>query len=176
MTFFKKSLIASACLFSLSSGMAYAEFQVTGGYTHIKSDTSVIDVSVSAATVGVGYEFATGSNAWTITPEVRFGVGVKDDDVRVFDTTVNLDVDHYTEFAVKANYYFNESSYLFIQPAYANLDIEASSNGVTASSDGWEFGYGIGAGFKPTEKIGLELSYQDFDGADVISGTLRYTF
>ena len=172
----KTSLLALATASVLMAGSAHAEWNWSAGYTNISDDDDGVDISLNALTVGVGYEFETTYDAFTIMPELKVGFGVTDDDVSFLGTNVNVDIDRYTELSLRANYQVNDSFFVYAQPAYANLKIEASANGFSESDDEWEFGYGVGAGFKASENLAFELSYQDFDGTDVISGSVRYFF
>ncbi|MDM7862092.1 outer membrane beta-barrel protein [Alteromonas sp. ASW11-36] len=172
----KTSMLAMATASLLMAGSAHADWNWSAGYTNISDDDDGIDISLSAVTVGVGYEFETTYDAFTVMPELKVGFGVADDNVRIADTNINVDIDRYTELSVRANYQVNDSFFIYAQPAYANLKIDASANGFSESEDDWEFGYGVGAGFKASDDLAFELSYQDFDGTDVVSGTVRYFF
>lgn len=172
----KASLLALSAASLFAAGSAQADWNWSAGFTNISGDDDGVDISLNALTVGVGYEFETTYDAFTIMPELKVGFGVSDDDVRFAGTNINVNIDRYTELSLRANYKLNDSFFIYAQPAYANLKIEASANGFSDSDDDWEFGYGVGAGFKATEDLALELSYQDFDGTDVISGTVRYSF
>jgi hypothetical protein len=47
---------------------------------------------------------------------------------------------------------------------------------MSAKEDDWEFGFGGGVGFIPSDSVMLEAIFEDFDGTNVISAGLRYSF
>jgi len=61
-------------------------------------------------------------------------------------------------------------------PSYAILDVKASFNGMSASDDSWELGFGTGIGKKLTAKMSVEAFYENYDGTDVLTVSFKYAF
>jgi opacity protein-like surface antigen len=168
-----------ACVLTLAGNNAYANTSLTAGYSDLSADTEGFDISLSALTVGIAYELDINSERFTLMPEFRFGKGVNDDTAEIFGFDVfpaDVAIDHYMVLSLRGNYAFTDSVYFFAQPAYANLKIEVTNFGESESDDNWDFGYGIGAGFSPMDNFSLEVSYENFDETDVLTGTVRYRF
>jgi hypothetical protein len=67
--------------------------------------------------------------------------------------------------------------YVYIVPSYGKLELTASANGFSESSDSdWEFGLGGGFGYMVTETTSVEVSYETFDDADVLSIGAKFAF
>lgn len=178
--FSRKTLsIVLACSLLIASHSATSAVSLSLGYSDFSTDTEGFDISLSAMTLGVGYELQTNSERFTLMPEFKIGVGVSDDTAELFGDDVfpaDVEVRRYLALSIRGNYALSDSAYVFIQPAYANLDVEVSAFGTRSNDDEWEFGFGIGAGFSPSEAISLEVSYESFDDTDVLSGLIRYRF
>lgn len=160
-------LVMVSVLLSVTSIAAQAEF--VGGVAYGRLSDSGIDLGGLQGLLG--YEYSIAENV-TLTPEVRFGVGIGD------DSFGGASVELGTFYGVNLRAQWNTSSniYFYLQPSYVNFELEASVGGISASDDTWEFGAGAGVGYQATEKLGFELSYEDFDGASVISAGLRFSF
>jgi hypothetical protein len=48
--------------------------------------------------------------------------------------------------------------------------------GMSAKEDDWETGFGAGVGFVPMNNFMLEAIFEDFEGTNVISAGIRYSF
>lgn len=170
----KKVLLAASvlgCSFAASAG-----WQLGGGYSNISSDEGGIDVSLGALYASAGYKYDTSHKGLSIVPELRLGVGIGDDDVRIFGRTVNVEVDRFVAFSVRAQQTFDNDVYAYVMPTYADLKIEASAFGNSASDSDSEFGYGLGLGYNVSSTSSIELSYEDIDDADIISIGYKVNF
>ena len=78
----------------------------------------------------------------------------------------------FIEAALRLQYDFSDQVYGYLQAGYAELSIE--SHGF--ESDEWDFGGGIGAGYKINDNFALEATYQDFDNTDTYTVGVRYRF
>ena len=114
-------------------------------------------------------------------PELRIGTGVSDDEVD-FDGSgdiiyrVDVEIKTFTALSLRGQYDISDSVSVFVQPVYANLDVEASGFGRSASDDEWDFGVGAGLIARANEQYSFEVSYERFDETDVISAGVRYHF
>lgn len=169
-----RKLFLVVVLAALSS-VASAEWVAGVGYTNLSDDEDGIDVSVGAIAGSIGYRFPSASN-WSIMPELRVGFGVNDDTVDVLGTRFDVEVNRFIALTLRGQYDVNDSVYVFAQPSYANLDLEVSAFGLSASDDDDEFGFGAGVGLKFVDNMSGELSYEYFDGTDVISVGIKYSF
>lgn len=167
----KKSLIALALTLGFAAS-ANADWNIAAGYSNLSDSDDGIDISLNAITAGVGYEVEFADSQFSVMPELRIGFGAGDDDMGGF----KLEIERYMAISVRGVYHATDAIYIYAQPSYANLEIKASGFGELATDDEWEFGVGAGVGFKATENLGLELSYEVFDGTDVITAGIRYSF
>lgn len=173
----RKSMFAvSAFTLALISTSVSANWQVTGGFTNLSDDSDGFDVSLSAITAGLAYEIGEQESQFTITPELKIGLGVDDDTIDFFISDIKVEIERYIAISARGTYYANDSFYIFAQPTYANLKTKATLFGESESDDEWELGAGIGIGFQTSENFSLEVSYENFDGTDAISGGFRYRF
>ena len=65
---------------------------------------------------------------------------------------------------------------MYAAPSYARAEVTASSGGISVSDDDWEFGFGGGAGYKFSDTVWGEISYETFDGTDVLSVGFKVGF
>ncbi|MGY6555486.1 MAG: outer membrane beta-barrel protein [Wenzhouxiangella sp.] len=158
------AILLSACM----TGSALAGPTGSIGYTQL---VDVDGVDLGAIYGSAGFEFDLGPNV-SVTPELRVGFGVTD------DTLFGIDVElrRLYGLATRVNYNANNGLYLFATASYVNYEFKASAFGSSASEDTWEFGIGAGLGFYFTERLGLELQYENVDSEDVISAGLRLRF
>jgi len=158
-------------LLSLLPFAANAEWVGGVGYVNLSDDDGGIDVSLDAIAASIGYRFAS-ENDFFLMPEFRIGIGVGDDTV----LGVNVEVESLLAFSVRGQYDFASGAYVYAAPSYANLDLKATSGSVSASEDDWEFGFGAGFGYRFTDTVSGELSYETYDGTDVIGVAAKFWF
>lgn len=194
----KKASLGLA-LFCLANS-AVAQWEVTAGYSQLDLDMG-LSFDLGAAVLGAGYNFPI-SERLNITPMVRIGFGMKDDDFPwTLGTTENgqpvqyrpdakLKVNQYYGVQVRGEFQLNNSVYLFVAPSYSVLEekitvnyqsvgLDFSNKSVRRDWDG--FGIGAGAGWKFTDFIGAEFSYETADfgrGVDVntLNVQMRFSF
>lgn len=167
----KKSFITLALTLGFATTVS-ADWNVAAGLTNFSDSDDGIDISLNAITAGVGYEFASSDNQFSFMPELRIGSGTDDDNTG----GIKLEIERYVAISVRGIYHASDAIYIYAQPSYANLKIKGTGFGQTASDDEWEFGVGAGVGFNATEQLSFELSYENFDETDVITGGMRYAF
>ena len=141
------------------------------GYVNLSDSEGGIDISLNAIAASIGYRFESETN-FSFMPELRYGFGVGDDDI----LGVKVEIESILALSVRGQYDFESGVYLFGAPAYANLDVKASSGGLSASDDDWEFGVGGGIGYMFSEQASGELSYETYDGTDVIGVAVKVSF
>lgn len=129
-----------------------------------------IDLSFTLLHGSVGYRFDSG-DVFSFTPELRFGVGVTDDDF----LGVTFEVDSFYGFGVRGEVEAADA-YVFVNPTYTNFQLDGSIGGVTASTDDWSFGIGIGAGMNLSRNASIEISYEAVEDADVFGIGVRFDF
>jgi len=171
-TMYKKALVTF--LLTAVSLTAHAEWIGGVSYTSLSDDDAGVDVDLGALSGSIGYTFR--QNEFSIIPEVHIGLGISDDSVTVLGTKVDVELDRFIVLAVRGQYSFNESFYVYAQPSYANAKLTAKASGISVSDDDWEFGIGAGGGFQVNPKVAAELGYDTYDGTDAISVGLRFNF
>jgi opacity protein-like surface antigen len=150
-----------------NAGMAYSNFQ---------DDEEGIDISLDGVTLSVGYEFAVKDSKLSFMPELRLGFGAEDDNISEFETNITVGIETYYGVTARGTYHASPHFYVFLQPSYVNLEVKATSMGMSAKEDDWETGFGGGVGFVPMDNFMLEAIFEDFDGTNVISAGIRYSF
>lgn len=154
----------------LSSGAAA---QVTGsvGYSNFDFD----GISLGALQGTVGYRFpvmeGAGGTGYVI-PELRLGFGVGDDSFM----GGKVEIDNYIGGAARFQYEADNGFYGFLQASMVNYEMKWSYQGFSGSDSDTEFGIGLGGGMYFTDMMGIELSYENVDEADVINISLRLEF
>ena len=167
------------CGFLLTWGMsvqASAGWNAGLAYSHFKDDEDGVDISLDAVTLSVGYEIRIEDSKFSFMPELRVGFGVGDDTINEFETDFMLEIETYYGLSARGTYHASPNFYIFLQPSYVNLEVKVSAMGMSAKEDDWEFGLGGGVGFIPTDNVMLEAIFEDFDGTNVISAGVRYSF
>jgi len=173
-----------ACALGIIGNNVYANTSLSVGYSDLSAEIEVFDItlsdlSLSALMVGIAYELDTNSERFTLVPEFKLGIGVNDDTAAVFGSDVvpaDVAIKHYIVLSLRGNYALSDSVYLFAQPVYANLEIEVSNFGESDSDNQWDFGFGVGLGFSSMDNFSLELSYEEIDDSDLLTGAVRYRF
>lgn len=173
-------LLVSTSMVAVASDDGSQNRWVSGiGYANLSDEVDEFDISVSAIVGSLGYKIKSGPNFY-LMPEVRFGVGVADDTVSMFGVDVDIELDRFLALSVRGQFDLDSGIYLFAAPTYANAKFTASASqyGQSASitEDSWEFGLGLGAGYNFNSTTSLEISYEQFDGTDVLSLGLKTSF
>ncbi len=162
---FKKQLVA--ILLAGASFSSLANWVGGVSYTSLSEE----DIKFGAITGSIAYKIDS-DNALSIMPELRYGIGIKDDSIYGFD----VELDRFIALSVRGEYEFDSGLYLYAAPSYGNVKLTASMYGESVSDDEWEFGYGAGIGYQFNESIAAELSFEDYDGTDVISVGIKFDF
>ncbi|MEO1543509.1 MAG: outer membrane beta-barrel protein [Pseudomonadota bacterium] len=161
------------CIVGLLIVSSSAPAQWIGGvslFSFSDSDDGV-DIQLTGVLVAAGYVFEV-ENGFYVIPEVRLGSGVTGDTV----FGVDVDLDSFFSLGVRGQLDIGEAFYVFGTPSYARAEATASSGTQSESDDGWETGFGAGAGYKVSETFWTELSYETYDGTDFISLGIRSRF
>jgi hypothetical protein len=171
-----KKLICGLLLAAGVSAQASADWNAGLAYSNFQDDEDGIDISLDSVTLSVGYEFAVNNSKFSFMPELRLGFGVGDDNISEFENNINVEIQTYYGVTARGTYHASPNFYVFLQPSYVNLEVKASSMGMSAKEDDWETGFGGGVGFVPMDNFMLEAIFEDFDGTNVISAGIRYSF
>lgn len=171
--------LAAALTLAFSSS-ALADWNLSASYNNFSDDTDGIDISMGAVTAGLGYKYEYPNSKFSVMPELRIGTGVKDDDFVLWygdmGISATVEIKTFTALSVRGQYEISDSVSVFVQPVYANLDVEVSLYGESASDDEWDFGVGAGLIARANEQFSFEVSYERFDDTDVVSAGVRYHF
>ena len=111
---------------------------------------------------------------------MRVGFGVREDVVSLSGNDIEVGLDGLFIVSLKAQHEFDNNLYVFVAPSYGNVDVTASAylNGQNFSGNDntWIFGIGSGLGYRFSENMSAELSYESFEGTDAISAGLKVNF
>ena len=166
----KKSLVVFSLLALPLT--ASADWSAGAGYASLSDSEDGESISLGFIYGSVAYELAKEGSRFSFKPELRIGTGISDD--KVYGVTV--EVKRFTALSVRAQYNYENGVYLYAMPSYANLDIKTSYNGASQSDDNWELGFGGGVGKKINDKMSIEASYESYDGTDLLTLGVNYTF
>ncbi len=166
---FKKKLAALALIGT--SFASQANWQAGVGYVNLSDSEGGDSISLDALVGSLGYKFKSGENFYFM-PELRLGTGMGDDDLY----GVKVEVESFVALSLRGQYELESGLYLYGAPSYANLEVKASGYGESATEDEWEFGLGGGIGYNFSNNMAAELSYEQFDGVDVVSLAVKFDF
>ncbi|MDH1627182.1 outer membrane protein [Shewanella xiamenensis] len=173
-------LVAMSPVLSMAAPMAPANQWVAGvSYMNLADESNGLDISVDGIAGSLGYQFKSGENFYLV-PELRFGTGVGSDSFSVSGINVEVELDSFTALSVRVQFEFDNGLYLYVAPSYANAEFTASASfmgqSATSTEDSWEFGVGGGVGYRFSQLTSVELSYEQFDGVDVLSVGFKFHF
>jgi len=144
--------------------------QGVSGISYVQLDED--DISVAALVGSVGYRYAINETV-TVVPELRVGLGVKDDSFE--DATIKIN--GFVAGAVRAEFAVSEPVYLFAAGSYGRYRIKANIPGAGSVSDAnKDWGFGGGIGFNFSQNGSIELGYEDIGGLDAYSAGVRFKF
>lgn len=166
----KRSLIALSML-ALPLTVS-ANWLAGGGYAKISDDIDGDKASVGIVYGSIAYEHKLTDSRWSIMPELILGTGISDGDIE----GDKVKADRFIALSARGQYNYKNGVYLFAQPMYANLKVTADFGGREVTNDEWELGLGAGVGKKLNEKTIVEASYNNFDGTDVLTLGIKYSF
>ena len=165
----KKTLLA--LVLAGTSFASQANWQAGVGYVNLSDSEGGDSISLNALVGSLGYKFKTGDNFYLV-PELRLGTGVGDDELY----GAKIEVESFTALSLRGQYDLESGLYIYGAPSYANLEVKASAYVESASEDEWEFGLGGGVGYNFSNAMLAELSYEQFDGVDVVSLAVKFDF
>ncbi len=143
---------------------ANAEWVAGAGFYNLSDDEGGVDISLNAVTGSIGYRIENDNSNFSFMPELRAGIGIGDDTV----FGVDVELDRVLVFSLRGQFDFENGAYFFAAPAYANIEVKASAAGFSVSEDDSQAGIGAGVGFRFNERNFAEVSYETYDGTDVI--------
>jgi hypothetical protein len=175
---FKKFLIALPLLTLPLT--ASAHWSAGAGYLNFSDEEDGTELSLAAMYGSIAYEFSLEDSSLSFVPELRIGMGVSDDDVQINfgqqHSAINVEMKSFYSFSVRAQYNYDNGVYLYVMPSYANVDLEFSAFGESASDDEDEVGFGGGFGKKINDKASVQLSYEIYDEIEVFTVGFNYKF
>ncbi len=149
---------------------ARAEGVVVGiGVSRLSIDDSVLDTSFNNLQATIGYRL--GDNSFSLTPELRIGGGISDEQILGIVTELNS----FYGISLRAEA-GSDRVYGFIAPSYTRYEVGVAAPGLIVSEADWEAGIGVGGGIRFTENAAAEVFYENIDDADVIGLSLRFEF
>ena len=172
-----KALIAAASAAALASVVpAIAQAQNapvsnvygTAGYAHVDGD----GVNLGALQGRLGYR----ANSW-LGVEGEAAIGVKDDDVNIAGTDVNVELKHQLAAYVVGFAPVGANTDVFARFGYGTTKIKGSAGGVSVSDDGSSWNYGVGAQhhFDGVNGVRVDWTRHDFDGGNADVWSVGYT-
>ena len=160
----KLALLATTLLASSAQADLYG-----GGHYSQFSDG---DISLNGLGVTVGYEHSLTPKFDAII-EMKAGIGIKDESHQ----GVKVELDNYKIFSAKAKYRINSGFYALAILSRATIDLEADFQGQEVETSDNETGFGLGLGYDfETSRIDTELTYEKFDGFDIVTVNFKFDF
>ena len=175
-------VLISAILISINSFVAHAdEGWVLGlGANSAELEDTGLNVDLGAIAVSAGYRFNIGEG-FALIPEVRFGVGIGEDNFLVVGEQIEVEIADYYSIGLRIQYEPNDQLYLFVAPTRmeAELGFKATFGDIPDASEN-DIGFALGAGLNIDEKRSIELGYESYDvdgtDLDMLNFTLRLSF
>lgn len=171
-----KALFAAASVAALVSiAPAIAQAQTTGsgvygtlGY----SQTDGSGVDLGAIQGRVGYR----ANPW-LGVEAEGALGVKDDDVTIGGTDVDVEMKHQAAAYVVGFAPVGANTDLIARFGYGTTKLKGKYNGIEVSDDGESWNYGLGAQhhFDGVNGVRVDWTRHDFDGGNADVWSVGYT-
>ncbi len=159
---FKKTLIGLAIATISMSSWA----NLTFGAHHINYSNDDISLNGAAGAIGLRIDI---NDKFYLMPELRIGSGIDEDDYYVGVNPVSLEISSYSSLRLRGQFDFHPQMFAYVTTAYTNLELTGTFAGQSHSADASEFGGGAGFGFRLTEHLALEASYEAYDEDDIIS-------
>ena len=160
---------------SASAQTAPADVSVYGnvGYTGVFADVNGDDLNVGGVTGRLGAKYGR-----FVGVEAEYTFGVQDDDVEVFGTDVNVELDQQYAGYVVGYLPLSPQTELFARLGYGKLELEAEAFGVEVGGDTKAVAYGAGAQhfFDGVNGVRGEYTRYDLedDGGEVDSLAVSY--
>jgi hypothetical protein len=163
--------IALLLMTGLAAQHSHADgLELGAGVSRLSAEGAGPDVTFGTLHGSVGYKFGSGEGFF-LTPEIRFGTGIKEDTV----LGVDVDLNHFYGVNLRAGL-DSGNTYFFVYPSYTNYKLKASAGPLSVPLYNWELGIGVGTGFNFSEQSAVEFSYEKIDDADALGITLRLRF
>ncbi|MDX1492390.1 MAG: hypothetical protein R3332_14005 [Pseudohongiellaceae bacterium] len=78
-----------------------------------------VDLDLGVVTATLGYKFSSETSNFSLTPELRVGVGAGDDTF----SGVTFEIDQTYGLNVRGQWDFSNNTYFFVAPSYMNLEL-----------------------------------------------------
>jgi len=146
-------------LFTSSGALAQQKGDVYGGlgYSFISYEEPGVSVDVAALGVTLGSRVMD-----NLAIEGTIGVGVADDTVRISNTNVKVEVNDFIGVYFRPFLAISENAEVYARLGYFRGKISASAAGLSISSNGSDFSYGVGAAFNVAKNTAITLDYTVF--------------
>ncbi|MCB1671164.1 MAG: autotransporter outer membrane beta-barrel domain-containing protein [Gammaproteobacteria bacterium] len=182
-----RKLVLACGLLSVSS-LASAQWVGGVGYYNLSADIKGYDVSPYVYGFSLGYEYETIFPDLTIIPGASLYLDANDDVVNVTSPgPARVHVENNFGMGVNLRFQWQGDSglYFYVAPTLSRFDIEGSEpvfvNGqvigkATLNEDNWLAGGGLGIGYRATDRISVEFSFEEYGDTDLMGLALRYGF
>jgi len=173
--------VLSLCLIILicaGAKTAIADVVVAFGYANVTADDigslTNDDPSVDSVQGVVGYQFMV-TPEFTLTPELRYGVGLSEDTIEK-DTAYETELEVNRYYGINLRGQFNiGNAYIYFAPSYISYKVEYKMIGMRSDNfEEEEFGGGVGFGYKFSEGKSVEVSYENFDDIEIFGMAFRF--
>ncbi|RLV59394.1 porin family protein [Parashewanella curva] len=179
----KKTLLA--IILAGFSTTAMAQWGAGVHYIGIMSNDSGPDVSLNGIQGSLSYRFDVGEG-FDIIPELRYATGVGEDDVSVPSPipgqvqTIDIELEAAFGLAVRAQYEWDNGFIIYGEPTYTRIDSKGTTsilgNNLSVDSDDWKLGIGAGVGYRLTDSLVVDFSYNRSNDVDIANIGLRFDF
>ena len=160
-----KSLIALAATTAILAVPAIASAQTLSPTTLYGSlgyaNANIDDVNLGAIQGRLGARFSQ-----YLGVEGELAAGVKEDDVNVAGTNVNVKLQHQAALYGVGYLPVSPQADLFARVGYGTSKIKASAAGTSVADDGDSWNYGVGGQYFFDEKNGVRVDYTRHDFKD----------
>jgi len=176
----KQLLIATATISSLLlTANVHAEQSTPQKYIGGNlSFLSYEEAGLDADLIAVNGRFGAFFNPY-IAAEMRLGLGLIGDEVDIFGTDVDIDLNYLIGAYVRAGVPVNDKVFPYLLLGYSRGELEASANGMSVDEAESDTSFGFGLDMKIDNKITLNAEYAnllDKEGAEISGFSVGATF
>lgn len=140
---------------SLAAGAVQAQ-SVYGDIAYQMIDAK-LDTNPAVVRGIVGYQIAP-----NVALEGMVGLNARDGKESAYGITATAKVDRLVGVYAKSNYTVGDAFELYGRIGAVNSKVSASAGPISDSNSGTDFSFGIGAGYKVTRDLSINVDYMDF--------------
>ncbi|BDU35914.1 outer membrane beta-barrel protein [Vibrio nigripulchritudo] len=154
-------------IFAVTSYAEDSNLVLGSSVSKISFDETKLDTLV----ISIGYENKLKNN-FSITPEIKLGTGLGDDNSN--DETTKLE--RFASSGIRLQHDVTEQFFVYLSPTFANFKISSSSTERLLKRSTSHLGVGFGLGYQVDDSILIDGSIEEFGEFDLFQVGLKVSF